>query len=194
MKKFIIWFVLPLIFINVKITGQTVKIEKMPSNMDDFVKLRDKIASTPEGGATIFLLSLKIFADNPELGKQCLVVASDRASLREGDVYKGFSLLHQDMQLITNQINKNKSIPDSYIKGSNLNDGYKVKLPYVYEFSSNAYSGNPDEGRFKLFVKCSGADSPRPVTLIRNDKGIWKATAWSSLVLDIKKPPVSDDL
>ncbi len=193
MKKVLVMALLPFIFIS-NMVAQTVKIDQVPNSIEDFVRLRDLIAITPEGGASIFLLALKIYTENPSLGKQCLVVAVDKGSLRDGDVYKGFSLLHQDMQLIENQTSRDRNIPNSYIKGSSPKAGYQVRLPYVYEFSSNAYSGDPKDGKFKLFVKCSGADSPRPVTMIRNEKGIWKATAWSSIVVNIKKTPVSDDL
>ena len=174
--------------------AQTVNIDRLPATIDEFVSLRDKIAAEPEGGATMFLLALKIYSDNKELGKQCLVVAADRGSLREGDVYKGFALFNQDMDLIEKQLAKDKNIPNSYIKGSDPKTSYKISLPYVYEFSSNAYCGDPKTGTYKLFVKCSGADSPRPIGLKRNDKGLWKATSWSSVLVGIKKPPVSDDL
>ena len=56
------------------------------------MKLRNKIAKTPEGGATIFMLALKIYETNKELGNKCLVVAVSRKSLRGGDVYKGFDI------------------------------------------------------------------------------------------------------
>jgi hypothetical protein len=176
------------------IFSQIVTVEKMPTTIEDFLSLRDKIAQEPEGGATIFLLAFKIYAENHELGKQCLVIAADMGSLREGDVYKGYALLNQDMLLIDKQLGHDINIPNSYIKGSSPKESYKVKLPYVYEYSSNAYCGNPKTGTYKLFVKCSGADSPRPIGLHRNDKGIWKATTWSSVLVGIKKAPVSDDL
>jgi hypothetical protein len=174
--------------------AQTVKIDNYPGNIDEFIELRNQIANTPEGGASVFLIALKIYAENPELGKQCLVIAADRGVLREGNVYKGFELLHGDMSLIESQLGKDKNIPNSYFEGSSPANGYKVKLPYQMEFSSNAYSGDPKAGTFKLFVNCSGADSSRPITMKRNDNGIWKASNWSSLLIGIKKPPVSDDL
>jgi hypothetical protein len=176
------------------LNAQTMKIDMVPTTIEEFVSLRDKIAKTPEGGAALFLLALKIYVDNKELGHQCLVVASDRSNLAQGNIYMGFALNGQNLQLIETQLYRDKNIPNSYIKGSSLENGYAVKLPYSYEFSANAYSGDPATGQTKLFVTCSGADSARPITLVRNDKGIWKATAWSSLVVGIKKPAIKDDI
>jgi len=175
--------------------AQNVEIKEMPQTIESFVALRDKIADTPEGGAAIFLVALKIYVDNQELGEQCLVISVDMNGLRSGDTYKGYSLLNSDMSLIKSQIlDKNKKVPDSYIKGSSPENNYTVKLPYVYEFSSNPYSGDAKSGTYKIFVKCSGADSARPITLKQNNHGIWKASNFSSVLVGIKKTPVSDDL
>ncbi|WP_167882958.1 DUF6935 domain-containing protein [Leptospira barantonii] len=37
-------------------------------------------------------------------------------------------------------------------------------------------------------IRLSGADTPRPVTLKKNAKGVWKAREFSSLLVGIKKP------
>ena len=175
--------------------AQTVKIKEVPKTVEKFVELRDKIATTPEGGAAVFLLSLKIYTDDPKFGKQCLVVAVDRGSLQDGNVYKGFELLTSEMNTIKRQIiDKNRKLPNSYILGSSTENGYDVKLPYVFEFMSNPSSGDAQSGSYKIFVKCSGADSPRPISLKLNNRGIWKADEWSSLLVGVKKPPVDDDL
>jgi hypothetical protein len=118
MKTKMILFI-AIMLLGTLVKAQTVTIKGVPKTVEDFVKLRDKIAKTPEGGAAIFMLALKIYTDDPKLGKQCLVVAADRNSLREGDVYKGFELLKADMDLIKRQIiNKDRKLPNSYIKGS----------------------------------------------------------------------------
>jgi len=135
-----------------------------------------------------------MYIDNPDLAKQCFVTIVDRGSLKQGNVYKGYQLLDTDMNLIKRQMANDKNIPNSYIKGSKPENHYAVKLPYVYEFSANKYSGDKAAGSFKLFVACSGASSPRPMHLKRNNRGIWKVTNWSSVLVGIAKPPIDDDL
>ena len=182
------------LFSTILISAQTVTVDKMPANVDEFLELRNNIATSPEGGATVFLVALKTYVENPELGNQFLVIAVDRGSLQEGDTYNGFSLGKSSMQLIKNQMAKNNKIPNSYIQGSTPENGYSVKGPYEYKFKSNPYSGDPEKGLYKIFVFCSGADSARPISLKKNDKGIWKANNWSSVLVGIKKEPVNDDL
>jgi hypothetical protein len=176
------------------LNAQTIKITRVPTTVEEFVEMRNQKAETPEGAAAMFLLALKIYTQKPELGKQCFVVIVDRKLLREGNVYKGFAIFNSDMSLIKSQMNKNKLIPNSYIKGSKTATNYAVNLPYVYEFSKNKYSGDKSKGEYKLFVACSGASSPRPMSFRRNNRGIWKVTNWSSVLVGIAKPEIDDDL
>ncbi len=195
MKNLVLVFVF-FVFSIISVKSQTISVDKIPATIEEFVTLRNNLSTTAEGGAAVFLLALKIYVDNPEFGLQCLVVSVDKNTLREGDTYNGFALFKQDEDLIKKQLAHNKNIPNSYIKGSSPDNGYEVKLPYEYEFSGNAYSGDKNEGTYKVFVACSGADSKRPFTMKRNDKGLWKATMWSSVVVGIKKSKSenSDDL
>ena len=195
MKKIILFIACVFIHSNF-VFAQTVKVEKMPTTVEEFVELRDKIATTPEGGATMFIIALKLYKENPEVGSQCLVIAADRSRLQEGNVYKGFKLYNPDMNSIKRQLISYPYVVNSYFKGSTPENGYTAKSPYVLIFSSNAYSGSIEDGNFKVFVKCYGADSPRPIRMIKNNKGYWKASEWSSMVMGLRKPvvEVDDDL
>jgi hypothetical protein len=95
------------------------------------------------------------------------------------------------------QIEKQAYVPRSYVKGTTPENGYQLPAPpYVFEFSDTPYSGDVDAGTYKVFVACSGAASPRPVTVRRNNRGIWKAYEWSSLVVGVQAPAreVDDDV
>jgi len=178
-------------------TLESVVINNIPANIDDFITLRDKIAITPQGGAALFIIALKIYQSDKTLGSQCLVIGTDKALLRENaNGYKGFSLLNTDIDLINKQLSKQTYLLNSYIKGANPTNNYQVTLPYTFEFSTNPYSGDIESGLLKLYIKCSGADSDRPFTVRKNDKGIWKATNWSSILVGIKKTAAekTDDL
>lgn len=173
---------------------KTVTINSLPTSVDEFIKLRDQFAVTPEGGAAIFLLAFKLFSENKTLGEQCLIIAVDRDHLQEGNTYKGFQMMRGDISLMTSQLSKNSLIPNSYIKGSNPENNYAVKLPFVYNFSTNPYSGSEESGQLKLFVECSGADSARPLHVKRNNRGLWKTNNWSSVIVGIKKKQIDDDI
>jgi hypothetical protein len=175
-----------------------VQIGQLPQSAEEFITLRDQIATTPHGGAAAMVTALLLYAADEQLGLQCLTIAVDRDRLEAGTTgYRGWQLRRREMQRIETQIKAGPHIPRSYIHGATPENGYMLPaLPYVLAFSDNPYSGDPDSGTYKLFVSCSGASSPRPVTVKRNDRGIWKAHEWSSLISGVKAPARSteDDL
>ncbi len=176
---------------------KTIKIKSLPTSVDEFINLRNDIAKTPSGGAAMFIIALKMYAENPEVGEQCLVIAVDKNRLSSGrDVYKGYSLEKLDMGRIKEQLAQYPYIPNSYFKGATPNNGYKFDFPTSMKFTSNAYSGNKLKGDFKVFVQCSGADSDRPIRLHKNDKGYWKAAEWSTILMGMRPPKSTetDDL
>jgi hypothetical protein len=172
----------------------TINISKIPATIEDFIALRDQLATTAEGGAAVFIVALKTYKTNTELAMQFLVACVDMQRLTAGNTYKGYDLNSSDFNLMKSQLGNNPRIPDSYIEGSSPENNYKTQLPYKFVFSGNKYSGDKEKGTYKLFVKCSGADTPRPMSMKRNDKGIWKALEWSSLLVGIKKPPQTDNI
>lgn len=161
-----------------------VKIDKIPDTIEDFITMRNEIAVTPEGGAAMFCLAMKIYIDNQELGEKCIIAIADKSELKKGDTYKNYTL--SSWMTVKSASLRYPLIANSYIIGATPENGYKVELPYKYEFKSGTYSGDPKTGKTKIFVKCYGADSARPIHMTKNDKGLWKASKWSSLYAGMK--------
>ena len=162
----------------------------LPQSIAEFITLRDQVARTPAGGAAMMVLALHAYAEDPAMGQQCLTATVDRSRLKQDPGgYKGWGLRRTDMQRIAHQIQNQPYLPRSYIQGAGPENGYALPAPpYILNWSTNPYSGDPDTGTVKVFVVCSGAASARPVTLKRNDRGLWKATEWSSLIVGIQAP------
>ena len=175
-----------------------IEVSRLPQDVEDFVALRDQVATTPQGGAAMLVIALLLYAKNEDLGRQCLTVAADRDRLQEGPGgYRNWELRARDMRLIDMQIKAMPHLPRSYIQGATPENGYRLPdPPYRFRFDPNPYGGDPAAGLFKAFLECSGASNPRPVMLRRNDKGLWKGCEWSSLIVGIREPvePVVDDL
>ena len=174
-----------------------ITIDKIPTSSEEFVALRDKIATTPEGGAVLFAVAMIAYGHKKETGLEFFTIAVDKSRLITGNTYKGFSINNSDLSLLTMQLDKNLQLGNSYVLTTSAEAEYKLPAaPFKFEITENAYSGDRATGKFKVFVKSSGADTPRPITLAVNDKGIWKAHEWSSLIVGVKviKKPVSDDL
>lgn len=167
-----------------------VQIDQLPRSVADFVTLRDRIATSPQGGAAVMVVALLLYTQDEEFGQQCLAAAVDRGRLVKGSQgYQDQQLNARDMQLIRTQIAAHPYLPRSYVQGATPENGYRLPdPPYRFDFAYNPHSGNPDSGVYKPFVVCSGASSPRPVTMRRDSGGIWKAHEWSSLVVDIRPP------
>jgi hypothetical protein len=62
----------------------SVQLDNLPSSLDQFVAWRDRVATTPQGGAASMVVALLLYAGNKALGEQCLAAAVDRARLQEG--------------------------------------------------------------------------------------------------------------
>jgi hypothetical protein len=169
---------------------EPVSLSAFPRSIEEFVALRDQVATTPQGGAAMMVVALALYAEDRSLGEQCLAAAVAAERLAEGGGgYQGWRLRRSDLQRLHEQVKAQPYLPYSYILGARPEDGYALPAPpYTLEFSANRYSGDPAEGRFKVFLACSGAATPRPVTVRRNALGVWQAYEWSSLIVGIARP------
>jgi hypothetical protein len=176
----------------------SIEIAGLPPSIEEFRAQRDLVAWTPHGGAAMMVVALLAFAEGEELGKQCLAVAVDRSRLEEGPYgYRGWQLGARERNLISAQLRDHPYIPRSYIRSATPENGYQLPAPpYTIACAESPYSGHSGSGTYKALVVSSGADSPRPVRMERNTKGIWKAAEWSSLIMGVQPPArqVVDDL
>ncbi len=177
------------------------KISTFPKNAEEFKLLRDTVAVTPEGGAAMFVIAMKMWVSNPAEGIKCMIMQREINDLQPqngAESYMGYSLGSSEYSLFRSQINHQPYLPDSYIAGAVPGNNYQdADIDLEFEITSNPYSGDPSSGKFKVFIRSSGADSPRPVTMVRNDKGLWKVKEYSSLIVGIRnaqKEERSDDL
>ena len=182
------------IFFIQMLFAKSIVIKNIPASIDDFIQVRDSIADTPEGGAAVMILALLIFTIDEDLGNKCLTVAISMDLLTEGNYYKGYQPRTGDINLIRSQLKKEPYTPRSYINGATPDNDYTIpETDFEFNFFITKYGGDIGSGLYKVFVECSGA-SARPVTLKINDKGLWKAYEWSSLIVGVQSPKVNDDL
>ena len=179
-------------------TAKEIEIPAVPSNADEFTEWRDKVATTPEGGAAATVAALMAFSKDKQLGLQCLTLMLDQRNVGNGDVIKG----HAPIGAIMYHVNRISGydmwpfLAFAYVKGGKAEKNYVVDPPYTVVTSRQKNSGSDASGEVKIFVDCDGF-RPRPISLHRNDKGIWKAYEMSSLFLNVSPPASSnpvDDL
>jgi len=97
-----------LIFAVFLSNAQQVVVDKLPKSTDEFIQLRNKIATTPAGGATMFMIAMKVYESDKDLGNQFFVLAVDKNRLETGSTYKGYALRRGDIQLITTRWQKTR--------------------------------------------------------------------------------------
>ncbi len=149
---------------------ETVQIPSVPTSLEALRELRAKLATTPQGGAAIFALALNMYSDRIADGAEYLglVVDQSKISGREPSNMRDF----KDRNLAK------PYIAHSMIQGTSPASGYKrPELPWSISVTSISVAKEDD---VRVYIQTSGAPSPKPLQLKRNDKGIWKAVEWSS--------------
>ena len=132
---------------------------------------------------------------------------TDPNLFRDGDVamlplggaqgYKGLQPRRADLQAFAERNGPQPHIARSYVTGTSPEQGYALPAgPLSVRVRDQQVHGETQGDAAKRFVHSSGADSPRPLGLRKNNRGLWKATSWSSLQVGVRPPgtPVDDDL
>jgi hypothetical protein len=170
-----------------------ISVSKLPRTEKEFLTLRDKLAVTPEGGAAVFLVSMMVFSEDRKLGLQFFTIALSKDNLTAGSVYKGFKPDNGVMYHIDRLADpKRKRTPYAYVSGTDMENGYQASPPFKFVINTNQYS-RTGENRIKVFVDCSASSYPRPITMQKNDKNLWKALEISSMSLDVPMPDETKD-
>lgn len=168
-----------------------------PQDLEAFVALRDRLATTPEGGAAVFVAALCAYAQDPVAGLAHLTVAIDLARLDKGSAgYKGYQPGRADQQAFKERVAAKPFLARSYVQGTSPENGYAIPDQALVKVRDQGLAGESSAETAKRFVHSTGADSPRPLVLKKNNRGLWKADAWSSLTVGVRAPVqvVDDDL
>lgn len=176
--------------------AQVVMVE-LPSDIatiEEFITFRDATADTPEGGAAVFVLAMILRTQDEDLGHDALVVALDAGELRSDAAgYRGFTLGNRPGEFVRRYLDPSPYLAHSYVLDTSPDDQYALPPNRTVGLTRNRLSVISDD-RVKVFVASSGADTPRPITLQRNNRGVWKAYEYSSLFVGVRPPAqVVDD-
>jgi hypothetical protein len=174
----------------------SVTVPALPTTVEEFLSLRNDLATTPQGGAAVYAAALCVYAGDPALGLQLLTIATDASELHDGTTYKNKGLGGVRERALKDRIGAKPYVARSYFQGTSPENGYTLPSGPL---SVNIRHQDRDpigEDTAKLFVHSTGADSPRPIHLKKNNRGLWKARNAGSLDVGIRKPveAVDDDL
>lgn len=162
------------------------KIDAIPESVEGFLALRDTLADTPQGGAAVFVVAMYVYSVDVELGVPLLTIALDSGDLTDGPRgYKDKEPTKRVLRSMQERILDRPYLAASYFQGTSAENGYALPVPPL---EIKVLEQDMDKGSGKVFVHCTGADSPRPIQLKKNSRGYWKAASYGSLQVGCRPP------
>ena len=157
---------------------ETFVFNKLPKSVDELKAMPEAAISSPFMTAALSVAVLCAYSENASACVEMLnfLKGPDPLSPRDIQFLKERELVSKPYKML------------SYFEGTSPQNGYVPGMPYKIIVSDNAYSfPSPDSA--KLFIKSSGADSARPVSMrLKPSTGQWFLTDYVSLVVDIRVP------
>ena len=146
----------------------------LPTTLDQFKALPQANLQSPYEAAAMFVVALSLYKQNREEAIAMMNFMKGPAPVSP-----------RELSLIKTQVTD--FLIRSYFAGATPQNDYAPTQPYTVVLSENVYS-YAEHGCAKLFVRCGGADSPRPISMRLAKDGKWYVTEYSSLLSGIRKP------
>lgn len=153
--------------------------ETLPTSVNELQKLPQSSLETPFCTAALTLLALMYYPLNKEIGLQML------------DFLKGpQSLTAYEKQFLADRFRDKDYVPRSYFVGASVQNDYQPTTPLTLVVMQSSHSYE-QAGYAKLFLRSSGADTPRPIVLRQAKDGKWYL--WEQMLLADIRPPDSQN-
>lgn len=175
-----------------------IEIPEVPTTLEAFLALRDRLAVTPQGGAAVFVVATIIRTRDAELGKKCLTISLDQSRLVRGTRpwYKGFAP-SRDLMYHFGRLKSMPFLPGIYIQGTSPQTGYAL-TPGGLQIRWNGWKYNRASKGRKIFLHTTSGNLPRPLMMVKNNRGKWKVNELSSYFVGPSRMPAvkqpDDDL
>lgn len=157
----------------------------IPASLEEFKALPQAGLTDPFAVAALAILAFNMYSSDRDLAYAAL------------DAIKGPNPLSpMDKQFIRDRFMDGKDyVAHSYFEGTSPENNYQPSLPLTVTVSEQKYSRDQEaQGYLKLFLKSSGADSERGMTL-RNkpSTGQWFLWDHAGILSGIRMPAAQDD-
>lgn len=194
MKSNVLLLTLLTVTLSAQQIPSRVSFDRLPTDVDQLLALRGEYGVNPSGAAALFVAALQVYTRDKALGTPMLIsmLVNDGTLMSRSDRpgnYRGY-VLRNDTQYLVDRLENQPWVAHSYVVGTSPANGYALPVtgPYHFDISQNQFSiVKPDE-EVRIFLACTGADSPRPIRLKKNADGIWKVAEFSSLVVGVRAP------
>lgn len=153
-----------------------ITIEHWPETLDNFQALKIFDLRDPHHTTALFLLALDLFTKDQDLGVQAI-------NLLKGPVV----LNPHNISFLKDRLMDKPYLPKAYFDGATPENDYEPDLPFTLKLFKDQRPDDLEEDYMRVFVKTSGADSKRFVTLRRKDDH-WYLWDYPGILMDIRKP------
>ena len=191
MKRMSLTLILPFFCIPVIIGAAN---QKAAAGTDVFLKEYQMVGEA-KAVARMFIITMIHYPENKEECLRRFTIMLSQNQLQKGNVYNGLRP-RRSFRFLLGRLEEKPYIARSYIQGPGPENGYRLPgkgEPWEIIIKPDPRGGT-DPNRVKLFVECSGADSDRPISLVKaveNNRHVWKVAEASSLFVGIRPPAIS---
>lgn len=158
-----------------------VTIQKIPENLQEFESLAGA-QRTPERICALFLCALSLFDRDRDAGAAAM-------NLLRGPR----PMTPYDQQFLRDRLRGKSYLPLAYFEGATPENGYQPRVPYTLNVLADPRPQDIEQGYRRVFLKTTGADSPRPMKLRqKGSTGEWFLWEYSSVLSGIRIPAAED--
>ena len=140
----------------------TISFERIPATLDELKALPEASLKEPEFGAALFVAAMMNYQDDPATAISMLEYLKGPAGVSE-----------YEKQFIKDRLSDGKEyVVRSYFAGTSPENNYTPSVPYAVTPEKEADS--EQDGRVRVFMRSSGADSPRMMKMrLKASTGEW---------------------
>lgn len=156
-------------------------IQELPQTLQEFETLAGT-ERTPEKICALFLCALVLFTKDKDAGTAAM------------NILKGPKpMTPYDIQFLRDRLSGKAYLPLAYFDGATPENGYTPGKPYVLQIKEDGRPQDMEPGYLRVFLKTTGADSPRPMKLRqKGSTGEWFLWDYGSILVSIRTPASED--
>lgn len=160
--------------------SETFVFSALPESVEEMKALPEASLDTPFKTAALTVCALCAYAADKSIGTEMLNFLRGPRPLNGADI-----------SFLNDRFRDGKTyIPFSYFHGTSPENDYTPSKPFTITIKSD-HTTDAESGYAKLFIPCSGADSPRPIKLRMKGDGTW--LLWEQYLLTGIRQPRSSD-
>ena len=157
-----------------------ITVSSVPTTSEEFSALPQNDLSRPENTCVMFLLALALYLKDSDAGIAALNTLRGPRPLS-----------NYDIQFLRDRLRGKSYLPLAYFDGATPANNYVPSTPLTLEVIADSRPQDIEEGYLRLFLKTTGADSPRPIKL-RQKGDFWYLWEYSSILSGIRIPSEAD--